>query len=629
MAEILEVKTVVETQQSEKSVDGLLGAMKNLADVQKESLESQKKVASDVEKTNKKAVKGTSGLSKGFKGVGLAIKGAGIGLLIGIIAGLMQAFKGNQKVMDLFSAAMDTLAIIGNKVATIVGDVVDKVSKGTSGFDKLKKTVTGLMTIALTPLKLSFYAISLGIQQAQLAWEQSMLGDNDPETVKNLTASIVETQAAIIEVGKDAIVAGKDVVENFGGAISEIGQVATGVMEGVKEISVSAAFETAKANKALEKSALISEAKIRGLIETYDLQAEKQRQIRDDDTKNIAIRIKANEELARILRDQQAEQTKLAQIGVDAASAKLAVDKDNVDSQVALQQALNEVAATAAQVAGFESEQQTNRNSLLKEQKQIIDELTLQGKSEQDRAIAEADQERTLRLKQVELFVEDLSLKKELIENIEQEHLNKISKINQEAQDKIDAKNKEVAEKKAAIKAEADAADDASNKDKADKEQQLIEAKIGFARQGFNLASSLAKEGSKEAKGIAIAQATFEAYQAVLSAYNSGLKSPITILNPSFPFIQAGIAAAFGAVQIKKIASSPTGGGGASPSVSGGGGGGGGGGRSPRIPDFTANNQGVGGGSGFGTVRAVVVNQDIKDTAQMDNRVSDLIRIGK
>ncbi len=54
MAEILEVKTVVETQQSEKSVDGLLAAMKNLADVQKESLESQKKVASDVEKQTRK-----------------------------------------------------------------------------------------------------------------------------------------------------------------------------------------------------------------------------------------------------------------------------------------------------------------------------------------------------------------------------------------------------------------------------------------------------------------------------------------------------------------------------------------------------------------------------------------------
>jgi len=610
MAEILEVKTVVETQQSEKSVDGLLAAMKNLADVQKESLGSQKKVASDVEKTNKKAVKGTSGLSKGFKGVGLAIKGAGIGLLIGIIAGLMQAFKGNQKVMDLFSAAMDTLAIIGNKVATIVGDVVDKVSKGTGGFDKLKKTVTGLMTIALTPLKLSFYAISLGIQQAQLAWEQSMLGDNDPETVKNLTASIVETQAAIIEVGKDAIVAGKDVVENFGGAISEIGQVATGVMEGVKEISVSAAFETAKANKELEKSALIAEAKIQGLIEKYDLQAERQRQIRDDDTKSIGERIEANEELGRILQNQQAEQTKLAQIGVDAARAKLSIDKDNIDSQAALQQALNEVAATAAQVAGFESEQQTNRNSLLKEQKEIIKELSLLGKEEQEKAILEAEQERTLRLEQAKLFINDTDLMNKTVEAIEKEHTDTISKI------KADALKKQDDDKKA-----ADAITKADDK-------ALFDIKVGLVSSGFNILQELAGKNEKAQKGIAAAQATFDTFAAVVGSLRAAQTSPGAAI-PGYAIAQAVATGVFGLLQVKKILSTSTGGGSPS-SVSGGSGGGA---RpstnTPRIPDFTANNQGVGGGSGFGTVRAVVVNQDIKDTAQMDNRVSDLIRIGK
>jgi hypothetical protein len=51
--------------------------------------------------------------------------------------------------------------------------------------------------------------------------------------------------------------------------------------------------------------------------------------------------------------------------------------------------------------------------------------------------------------------------------------------------------------------------------------------------------------------------------------------------------------------------------------------------ETPRIPNFNAQNQGVGGRDGFGSVRAVVIQQDIKDSASLDNRVDDLVKIGK
>ena len=69
----------------------------------------------------------------------------------------------------------------------------------------------------------------------------------------------------------------------------------------MKEISVEAALETAKANQALEKSAQIAAAQSRILLEQYDRQAELQRQIRDDETKSIAERQAANNELNNIL----------------------------------------------------------------------------------------------------------------------------------------------------------------------------------------------------------------------------------------------------------------------------------------------------------------------------------------
>ena len=609
MAEILEVKTVVETQQSEKSVDGLLAAMKNLADVQKESLESQKKVAKDVEKSNKGAVSSTKKLSQGFKSVGLAIKLAGIGLLVSVVSALTGAFKNNQKFLDLFATVMGTLEIIGNKIIGVLSNVVDEVNESDNSFESVTKTVTGLITLALNPLKGIFFDLVKGIKMAQLAWELSLFGDKNPETIANLSKELNELDKAIAQNTTDMLLAGAQVAANYEKAMDTVSGLTTGIVKGIRDIDIASAVSTAKANVQLEKAAKLAEAKIRGLIESYDLQAEKQRQIRDDDTKSIGERIEANEELGRILQNQQAEQTKLAQIGVDAARAKLSIDKKNIDSQVALQQALNEVAATAAQVAGFESEQQTNRNSLLREQKQIIDELTLQGKSEQDRAIAEADQERTLRLEQAKLFIDDTDLMNKTVEAIEKEHTDTISKI------KADALKKQDDDKKA-----ADAITKADDK-------ALFDIKVGLVSSGFNILQELAGKNEKAQKGIAAAQATFDTFAAVVGSLRAAQTSPGAAI-PGYAIAQAVATGAFGLLQVKKILSTSTSGG--SPaSVSGGSGGGA---RpstnTPRIPDFTANNQGVGGGSGFGTVRAVVVNQDIKDTAQMDNRVSDLIRIG-
>ena len=46
-----------------------------------------------------------------------------------------------------------------------------------------------------------------------------------------------------------------------------------------------------------------------------------------------------------------------------------------------------------AQITGFRSEQQTNTNSLLREQKEIMNEIALFGKSERDRERLELEQQ--------------------------------------------------------------------------------------------------------------------------------------------------------------------------------------------------------------------------------------------
>ena len=124
------------------------------------------------------------------------------------------------------------------------------------------------------------------------------------------------------------------------------------------------------------------------------------------------------------------------------------------------------------------------------------------------------------------------------------------------------------------------------NADKDKKEEEnakaLKEAKIAFAGQTLQLVSELAGEGTAIAKGIAVAQATMSGIEGVQNAYSTAQKSPITIGFPAYPIVQASLAGAFSALQIKKILSTKTGGGGSGAS----GVGGGGGGSVPSAPSF-------------------------------------------
>ena len=96
-----------------------------------------------------------------------------------------------------------------------------------------------------------------------------------------------------------------------------------------------------------------------------------------------------------------------------------------------------------------------------------------------------------------------------------------------------------------------------------------------MAKQGMALIGEIAGRGSAIGKAMAVGQATISGIEGVQNAYSTAQKSPVTAVFPAYPFIQAGLAGAFSALQIQKILSTKADGkgGGTSPRVSGGGGG--------------------------------------------------------
>ena len=326
-----------------------------------------------IDKNLKDVKKSSSVAAKGIRGIGTALKAAGIGLVISLLGELKEVFSSNQRVADGFSTVLETLSIVFNQVATAAFNVYDKITETRGSFDALFKVIKGGMTLALSPLQLAFYGINLGVQKAQLMWEKSFFGDNDPETIKRLKASILETKTNIVEVGNAALQAGKDIVNNFSEAVSEVGAIGTAIVEEVGKIDLADARATAEANVRAEKASKLATARNRIILEQKDREAEKLRQIRDDESATIEDRIKANNDLALVLKEQERLMLKNADAILNAAQAQF--DKNgNDENALALLEAKAEKEGILAQITGFQSEQMTNVNSLERERLDLIKE---------------------------------------------------------------------------------------------------------------------------------------------------------------------------------------------------------------------------------------------------------------
>jgi hypothetical protein len=365
-------KVVVEleakTGKAEASLQGVIDAINDLS---KANVDSQKET-----KKSMKSLEGSSkSLSKGFKGVGLAMKAAGFAIVMKVVGKLGEALMSNKTVVDAMSVAFETVSIVLKKITDVFVDVFKSVSEATGGFDALQKVIGGALTIAVSSISLVIQGLILGVKKAQLAWEDSFLGGKDPEKIKELNLSITEVQGNLIKTADRIKNAGKDIATNFVEALTEVGSLAEGVVvattKAIEEIDLKQAISDGKrlanAKKNFER---LAQEQAR-LVEKYDLQAEQQRQIRDDESKTIAERISANNLLGEILLKQNEAEKKTVKSRINALQEETRLKGTSVELSNEIFELQTEMIAIDAKVAGFQSEQQTNINSLKKENAEI------------------------------------------------------------------------------------------------------------------------------------------------------------------------------------------------------------------------------------------------------------------
>lgn len=174
-------------------------------------------------------------------------------------------------------------------------------------------------------------------------------------------------------------------VDNFTGSVKD---------------SIKVSQDLATAELQLEKS----QRKARLTQLQYQKEAEKFRQIRDDENRSIAERIKANDDLGATLKRQLKDELAIAQIALKVANLRIKAEGSTKATLDAQADALTQIADIQERITGQESEQLANRVSLQKEAAEKVKKIQDDQKARADKAFQDS-------LKNAQNEIEILKLK--------------------------------------------------------------------------------------------------------------------------------------------------------------------------------------------------------------------------
>ena len=336
----------------------------NIGDVSKDT--------NSLAKESNKASTGVAGIGTAFAYVGRAIKAAGIGLVVALLAKLMQIFSQNQRVLDTFNTAMTALSIAFNDLFKYLDDnyaVIKGYLKGifTDPLGEMAKLGLGIEKFFIDKMK----ALSLVLKGAATM----MSNLSNPKKMLEGFALIAGGVAA----------AGREIADIY----NDIESAVSGY--------VSSTIEQAQGLTAVTNAALLAEVQFAALNAQNLKNAELQRQIRDDETKTFAERIAANNKLKEVLEEQEIAQKAQVQLQIDAAQAQFNIN-DSVENRIALGQANNAMLELEETITGQLSEQKTNQVSLEKELLETQKEVRAEGLSGLERELQELQDAYDLKL---------------------------------------------------------------------------------------------------------------------------------------------------------------------------------------------------------------------------------------
>ena len=333
------------------------------------------KVVKETEKlegATKKGKKGFKGLGVAIKGVGSALKAAGIGIIVALLAKLMEVFSSNQKVLDAFDTGMTSLTMAFN-------DLFDFLSNNIGAF-------TGFFTDIFENPQQAMEDFGTAIQENLIERFTSfleMLGLVGQAAAALFAGEFSKAGELVKEAGLEYV----DALTGVDNAFDKTVEAVTTATDAVVKYSKKT-WKAAEAVTATNKAAARAAVEFEKLNAQYLKDAEIQRQIRDDETKTFTERIEANKKLDKILEKQQKDQKKQIQTQIDAAQAQYNIN-ENEENFIALEKEKVAMLQLEEAITGQLSEQKTNAVSLEKELLEAQKEIRVAGMSGLERELQE------------------------------------------------------------------------------------------------------------------------------------------------------------------------------------------------------------------------------------------------
>jgi hypothetical protein len=342
MSEQLNYKVNVDTDQAVDNVDDL------------------NKSIDKTSKTTQQAQKNAKATAGAFSSIGSTLKTLGV---VSIVSKGFEFFTQilgkNQKIVDFVSTSVNFLSGVFSDFVNFLVNNVDKVTGFFKDvFENPKKYIDQLATAIKNNL----------IERVNSAIKAfGFLGD----IIKNVFTGNFEA------AGESAKLFAKEMVDVATGVNNAFDRT-TAAVEELIEIGgeyFDKKLKQAKDLTAATNNAVLAEARMLNTIKQTEIAAEKLRQKRDDETLSIEERIAANDALLKVLESGQKQEIALLGIKANKINAEIALNGTNKELQAELIQLAGERADIEEKYTAFASEGLTNRNALLKEQRDITKSL--------------------------------------------------------------------------------------------------------------------------------------------------------------------------------------------------------------------------------------------------------------
>ena len=542
MAEEINFKVNADTDKAEKNIDNLSKSVKGLPGI------------------FGKAANGLKGFGKTLASIGNAVKtGLGFGILLGVLDTFKSVLSENQQVVDLMNQAMVVMQGVVNGVIEVLKPLFVWMGKA---FKDPQKWWGDLVTSFQNGAKWIKENMIDGVFNKFVQWANTAkiaileLRKNwneftgDTEEAKKISDEIDALQKQNIKLAQE----NAKKMKNIKAVVNDVVQ---GVSNAVSTIAKSTkkAFDNKDAIVAAKKNLETLQIQYQGIVETYDLMAEKQRQLRDDENKTIEDRLAANKELQRVLKEGEEKETANINARIAANNLLLSVNKNNKEIQnevLALQQ---ELTGVTAKYAGLMSETLTNEVSLGKEALDIqksINESKLSQTEITNEALLAEKQAAVDRADLIKNEFEKFKAVKDAEKALREEEMRQLDELNARRQADFDTQLSQLTKGTAAYqevlnqKAEAQTQYDADRKTKetefatwsAQNEKALTELKISqqeaLASAVTGALTSIASAVGEETaagKTLAIASAIIDTYMGANKALAAGAGTPIGYIN--------------------------------------------------------------------------------------------------